>query len=357
MIFLLLTGINRLSAEELSPDALAKKVALYQNEQNLYADALERFLQIIQNKHTLSEAALNKIPYEVRNIALYRTGDRQNKAFSKSFYNTLEQAIINRLTQVKRFAIKECFECKVTKVLLRKDQFMVVRQVDSTEGMKKIAKAIGADSFLLWDAYLYKGRPILDLRLFSAETGSVVWSDQYKAVVPQKAEVEWYTSSWSIPATRKKTSTGTADVSSQSLFVIGRKVIDQSTISDKVQFAYGAEAFWNPDKRPEVALYGFGITGTVYKEVDSWFGNTGGQYSNYQLYLSAGQYFNPDSSATLATTGLKIRFSHRFFAELGWVSVVSPTGLISKGQTSKTGLENTATLFGSGAQFSLGARF
>ena len=311
-----------------------------------------KFMTLVENPATLSPEILNEVDFSVRSIAFYRTSDRQNKRFPRTFYESLEQKMIDKFLQVRRFSIHECFECKTTRVLLKKNSFKVLRQLDSNNSLKKVGEEIGVDSFLLWDAFMYKNEPVLNLRVVSADNGQVRWSKQYKRQASFEYNWEFYTSYWNVSATRA--SSGTAsDLTVNPILAFGTRSVTRSTISRFMHYGIGSELFFNTTDRDLINVWGFNINGRVAIELDTLFGSRRKNYGNWLLYTSIGQAFLKSTPTLQSGAGLEIRLNKNSYVSVGGMWFRPGSFAV----TAKSGYEKTATLGGLGYDFTLGIRF
>lgn len=311
-----------------------------------------KFMTLIENPATLSPELLNDIDFSVRSIAFYRTSDRQNKRFPRTFYESLEQKMIDRFLAVKRFSVHECFECKTTRVLLKKSSFKVLRQMDSNESLKKVGKEIGVDAFLLWDAFLYKNEPVLNLRIVSSENGQVRWSKQYKRQAAFEYKWEFYTSYWNLSATRASTGSA-ADIAVSPLLAVGTRSVTNSTISRFMHYGIGSELFFNTTDRDQINVWGFNINGRIALEIDTLFGSRRKNYGNWLIYTSIAQAFLKSSPTLQAGSGLEIRLNKNSYIGIGMMWFRPQSFKV----TANSNYDPTATLSGLGYDFTLGMRF
>jgi len=294
----------------------------HKSENMAYADELMKFSEMLNSEQILSMAELNKMDFAVRSVAFYRIGDRQNKLFDRHFYETIEQKMINKFTGLNRFSIHECFECKTTRVLLKEKQFSVLRQLDSNESLKELGEKIGVDHFILWDAYMHKDSPMLNIRVVSAASGQVRWSRQYQGE-QQLQELNWefYTSVWGVEAVRQAKTTANYDSVVTPIIAVGFRRLAESTISKRLFYGYGAEAFFNTEGRAEIDIYGFDVNGRVAIELDPSLGMEDKTYGNWLAYFSVGQAFLLNTPTLVMRSGIEMRINKKSFIDLGTVTI------------------------------------
>jgi len=337
-----------------TPQVERFKLSYRDAEMIQYIDAQEKFVKLLDSPGVLTEEVLKDIDFEVRNIAFYRFNDRQYKKFPRIFYDSIEQRLMDRFIRAKRFAVHECFECKTTRVLLKEKQFSVLRQLDSNEALNEVGKKIGVDSFVLWEAYMYKGDPMLNIRVVSAADGQVRWSKQYLSEPAYEFEWEMYSSLWGIKAIRARTSGSGSDISVSPILDIGLRTLSRSTISDKIYYGYGVEAFFNTMYRTQVDLYGLSLNARVGVEMDSMLGLEMKNYGNWLMYLSVGQAFLKNNPVLLIRGGLEIRINRRNFIEIGGVFI--PTTTFSNG-SALANYSDVSSLSNLGYDVTIGFRF
>ena len=317
-----------------------------------YIDAQEKFMKLLEAPGVLSLDILNDIDFEVRDVAFYRFNDRQYKNFPRLFYDAVEQRLVDRFLQAKRFSVLECFECKTTRVLLKEKQFSVLRQLDSNEALNEIGKKIGVDSFVLWEAYMYKGEPMLNIRVVAAENGQVRWSRQYQAEADYEFDWEMYTALWGLSGTRAATAGG-ANIDVSPLLDIGVRTLSRSTIMDQLYYGYGIETFFNTMSRTEMPLFGMSLSARIGIEIDGMLGLDRKNYGNWLIYGSIGQAFIINNPAMLLRGGLEIRVNRRNFIEIGGV-YLPPTSFETSGLA---GYASSASIGGLGYDVTMGFRF
>jgi hypothetical protein len=318
-----------------------------------YADEHTKFSEMLSSSHVLSITDLNDLDFSVRSVAFYRIGDRQNKKFSRNFYESLEQKLISKFIELKRFSIHECFECKTTRVLLKEQQFSILRQLDSNKSLDELGEKIGVDHFILWDAFMHKNNPILNIRIVSAENGQVRWSRQYHGE-QEEQELNWefYTSLWGLEATRKAT-TAAEDAVVTPLIAIGFRRLEDSTVSKRLFYGYGAEFFLNTEGRTDIDIYGLSLNGRVAVELDPSLGMEDKSYGNWLVYLSLGQAFIYNTPTLIMRSGVEIRVNKKSFVDIGTVIIKEEEFSVRK----STGYASEATLGGASYDLTIGYRF
>lgn len=312
-----------------------------------------KFLRMLESPAALARENLNEIDFSVRDIAFYRMSDRQNKRFSRNFYETLEQKMVNKFNGITRFAIHECFECKVTRVVVQKNQFQVLRQWDSNQTLNDVGKKLGVDHFALWDAYEEHGQAVINLRIVSAQNGQVRWSHQFRSGEIER-EMNWevYTSFWRIKATRQPTSAA-APVTVDQFMSIGIRSIDRSTISERLFFSYGMETFFNTADRDAVNMFGLTLHARMSLEIDTLIGFSQKDYGNWMFYGDVDQTFVKTVPTYGVRGGLEIRPNKRYFIDIGGMYFLTKTFDVTK----LTGYESTASFGGIGYDITLGYRY
>lgn len=311
-----------------------------------------KFLKLLDMPGALSGDSLNDIDFAVRSLAFYRTSDRQNKRFSRTLYASIEQKMITKFAAVKRFAVHECLECKTTRVLLQEDHFKILRQLDSNESLNNIGKKLGVDHFVMWDAYLDQGQAVINIRVVSAETGQVRWSEQYRTGgLDHDMGWEWYSSFWGLTATRKATNGGD-DLKVTPLLALGTRTLTRSTISERFYYGYGGEIFLNTTDLDKITVLGLTLNGRLAMELDTGRGSSK-NYGNWLIYLSMGQVFVHTTPSLILRSGLEMRANKNSFIDLGVVYLLErPFSALPL-----DGYEDEATVGGTSYDITLGIRY
>jgi hypothetical protein len=347
----LFIGTNALGAEG-DPTVERFKLSYRDAEMIRYIDAQEKFMKLLEAPGVLSSDVVGDIDFEARDVAFSRFNDRQYKKFPRLFYDAVEQRLVDKFLATKRFSVTECFECKTTRVLLKEKQFSVLRQLDSNEALKEIGEKIGVDSFVLWEAHMYKGEPMLNIRVVSAANGQVRWSRQYQAEPEYEFDWEIYTALWGMKAKRTATGGG-SNVSVSPLLDLGVRTLSRSTIMDELYYGYGIETFFNTMNRTEMPLFGLSLNARVGLEIDTMLGLDRKNYGNWLVYGSVGQAFIINNPVMLLRGGLEIRVNRRNFIEIG--GVFMPSTSFDAGTLS--GYSSSATIGGIGYDVTMGFRF
>lgn len=337
--------------ENADPKVERFKLSMRDAELIKHIDAQEKFMKLMAAPGVLSLETLNEVDFEVRDMAFYRFNDRQYQKFPRVFYDSIEQQLMDKFLQARRFTVHECFECKTTRVLLKEKQFSVLRQLDSNESLKEIGEKIGVDSFVLWEAYMYKGEPVLNLRIVSAANGQIRWSRQYQSELDYEFDWEIYSSMWGLSIQPDSTQgSGSFDISP--ILDIGIRTLSRSTIMDRIYYGYGIETFFNTMDRTKAGLFGLSLNGRVALEIDSLLGMQRKAYGNWLAYFSLGQAFIINNPVMLVRSGLEIRVNRRNFVELG--AVYTPHTSFN---TTTDGAANVAQVSGFGYDVTIGFRF
>ena len=283
------------------------KLSHREKEQLNNLDAQEQFMTLLNSPEFLSIDVLNEISFDVRKLAFYRFNDRQYKKFPRRFYDFIEQRLMDKFIKARRFSVHECFECKTTKILLKETQFSVLRQLDSNQALAEVGQKIGVDSFVIWEGYMYKGEPVLNLRIVTAPDGQVVWSQQYQAEPDYEYEWEFYSSMWGLDATRKATGS-VPDITVSPLINFGFRTLSRSTITDRIYYGYGVETFFNTTDRDKIGIIGFSLNAKIALEIDSVFGMQKKNYGNWLIYVSIGQALVNAKPVSLTPTETKLLY-------------------------------------------------
>ena len=321
-------------------------------EQLSKLDAQDQFMTLLNAPEFLSLEALNEISFDVRKLAFYRFNDRQYKKFPRIFYDFIEQRMMDNFLQAQRFSVHECFECKTTKILLKEKQFSVLRQLDSNQALADVGEKIGVDSFVLWEGYMYKDEPVLNLRIVTAHDGQVVWSQQYQAEPDYEYDWEFYSSLWGLTATRASTG-ATADFEVSPLTNIGFRTLSRSTITDRLYYGYGLEAFFNTIDRDKIGIIGISLNAKIALEIDAVFGMKKKSYGNWLIYVSVGQALVNAKPVILSKAGLEMRLNRRSFVSIGGVYLPETTFE----EDAVSGYASQSTLGGFSYDITLGFRF
>lgn len=352
---LLLAGTPTMAAEQPTadqPKVERFKLSIRDAELIQHIDAQEKFMKLMDAPGVLSINVLNEVDFEVRDVAFYRFNDRQYQNFPRVFYDSIEQKLMDRFLRARRFSVHECFECKTTRVLLKEKQFSVLRQLDSNESLKEIGEKIGVDSFVLWEAYMYKGEPVLNLRIVSAANGQVRWSRQYQSELDYEFDWEIYSSLWGLQIARTATGVGD-DVAISPILDFGIRTLSRSTIMDGIFYGYGIETFFNTMDRTQANLFGFSLNARAGIEIDGLLGFERKAYGNWLYYFSLGQAFVKNNPVMLMRTGIEIRVNRRNFIELGGVYLTETPFSVDPA----TGYADTASIGGLGYDVTIGFRF
>jgi len=349
----LLQGLLATIAKAEDTEIKRIRFGAHKTENMLYADELMKFTEMLRSEKILSMQELNSMDFAVRSVAFYRIGDRQNKKFDRNFYETIEQKMINKFIPMNRFSVHECFECKTTRVLLKEKQFSVLRQLDSNASLSELGEKLGVDHFVLWDAYMHKGNPMLNIRVVGAANGQVRWSRQYHGEQEQQ-ELNWefYTSVWGLEATRPAT-TAAEDAVVTPLIAVGFRRLTESTISKRLFYGYGAELFFNTEDRAKIDVYGLNINGRVAIELDPSLGMEDKSYGNWLAYFSVGQAFLYNTPTLIMRSGIEMRINKKSFIDIGTVTVKEKEFSVR----SYSGYSNRATLGGTNYDLTIGYRY
>lgn len=342
------------TAEDLSESVQVQRLKLSDRDRELLKniDAQEKFMALLGSPGMLSVETLNEIEFNTRKIAFYRFNDRQYRNFPRVFYDVIEQRLMDKFLRPKRFSVHECFECKTTRVLLKEKQFSILRQLDSNKNLADVGEKIGVDSFVLWEAYMYKGEPVLNLRVVSAVDGRVVWSRQYQNEPDYEYEWEFYSSLWGLKTSRQSTG-AEADISISPLLDFGIRTLTRSTITRRLYYGYGIEAFLNTSDRDKIALFGLALSAKLALELDAMLGIERTSYGNWLIYGSIAQALVKSKPVIISKGGLEVRMNRRSYVSIGGVFLFST----EFGSTPLVGYSNTATLGGLSYELTFGFRF
>ena len=354
-LILLLAGLLLAQTAVAQDKANAQQIRLstWDKEYVREVGAHAMFLKLLDQPGAMSERSLQNMDGAVHNIAFYRTSDRQNKRFPRTFYASLQQKMMNKFSRVRRFAVHECMECSNVRVVVKKDQFKVLRQAESNHELAEIGKKLDIDHFAMWDAYLDNGEAVINIRVVGAEDGRVRWSQQYRTGGPDRdIGLEFYTSFWGVKATRQATGSQ-ADISVAPLLAVGLRTVTRSTMSGRFFYGYGAEVFLNTFDRNSVNVFGADINGRLAMELDPIFGGGGKNYGNWLLYVSVGQAFIGTQPSVLSRFGLEIRPNKFSFVDLGLTHML-PRQFEA---VTLSGYETKAEVGGYGYDITLGVRF
>lgn len=361
LLALLLGSVSQVFAAEQQPvqdqvqvlrNAKPLDANAHQMEALAYLNVQTKFMNLISNPAFMPPEQLQEIDFSVRSMAFYRVADRQNKKFPRHFYDAIEQKLVNKFLQVRRFSVHECFECKTTRILLKEKHFEILRQLDSNGKFKEIGEKIGVDSFVLWDAYLHKDEPVVNVRIVSAENGQIRWSTQFHSEPVFEYTWEIYSSYWNLPISRASTGSG-PDLDITTTLNFGTRMLSRSTISRFLYYGFGLDFFFNTVDRDNVSVYGVNVNGKLSMELDPIFGMKSKNYGNWLVYAGVGQTYVNLVPTIGGRLGLEVRFNRRAYIDIGYLYFQEA----QYEQGKKTGYESAAVIKGLGTEVSLGARF
>jgi len=353
----LLSGIicsSALALESSNDGVHVQRLQLSERDRELLKniDAQEKFMTLLDSPSLLSLKALNEIEFGIRKIAFYRFNDRQYRNFPRVFYDLIEQRMMDKFLKPKRFSVHECFECKTTRVLLKEKQFSILRQLDSNKKLADVGEKIGVDSFVLWEAYMYKGEPVLNVRVVSAKDGRVVWSMQYQNEPDYEYDWEFYSSLWGLKTTRQSTGTG-ANISISPIIDLGVRTLTRSTITNRLYYGYGIEVFFNTSSRDQINLFGLALSAKLALELDAMFGIERTNYGNWLVYGSLAQALVKSEPVIISKGGLEVRMNRRSYVSFGGIFLFST----AFGANPMNGYEDSASLGGMSYDITFGYRF
>ncbi len=353
----LLSGIicsSALALESSDEGVHVQRLQLSERDRELLKniDAQEKFMTLLDSPGMLSIKALNEIEFDTRKIAFYRFNDRQYRNFPRVFYDLIEQRMMDKFLKPKRFSVHECFECKTTRVLLKEKQFSILRQLDSNKNLADVGKKIGVDSFVLWEAYMYKGEPVLNVRVVSAKDGRVVWSMQYQNEPDYEYAWEFYSALWGLKTTRQSTGTA-ADISISPIIDLGVRTLTRSTITNRLYYGYGIEVFLNTADRDQINLFGLALSAKLALELDAMFGIERTNYGNWLIYGSLAQALVKSEPVIMSKAGLEVRMNRRSYVSIGGIFLFAT----DFGVNPLSGYENSAVLSGISYDITFGFRF
>lgn len=295
-----------------------EKIDLKGNDTLSELDAFEQYRSLFLSPGVFSTSEIKSIPNQVKSIAFYRMNDRRNRKLSEETYNAIEQLIVEKFLNNSRIEVKECMQCKTTRVVMAEDRFSVLRRVASNDKLSEIGKTLGVDAFLMWDAYVEQKKIFFNARLVAEKDGRFLWARQYVLDTEQPTKFMFNTALWGLSGTRAST-TGAATQTLNSVLALGVRTIEATSLSDKVSYGYGFNFFLNPSQRSYFDITGLAVNARMTMEIDSLFSDTVKSYGNYNLYASVGEALVSGTPAYMFQGGLELRFNRRQHLDFGFV--------------------------------------
>lgn len=330
----------------------SEKIVIKGNDTLSELDTYEQYRKLFESPNVFSTSEIKSIPNEVKSIALYRMNDRRNRKLNAQTYTAIEQLIVEKFLNNSRIDVKECMECKTTRVVMAEDRFSVLRRVASNDKLTAMGKKLKVDGFLMWDAYVEDQKIFFNARIVSSEKGSFLWAKQYLLDTEQPTKWMFNTSLWGLEATRKSTNGGSTQ-SMNSVLALGLRTIEGTTLSDQVSYGYGFNFFVNPGQRDYFDITGMSVNVRATFELDSLFSEEAKPYGNYGIYGGTGVALVSGTPAYMLQGGAELRFNRRQHLNLGFVYMQeNEVELINA-----DGYDKQGTFGGFGYDLSIGIRF
>ena len=326
-----------------------------------YRDAFDKFssvIELIELPTTFSERLLREgVDRSLIRLALYRTGDRENKQLPARLYNAIEQALIDKVMATDRYDVIECAECRRTmrsQITLGLNKFSVEHEVESTGRLIQIGKDIGVQAFLLWDAIQEKNKVVINARLMRQDTGQIIWSKQYYRDIGRNIDFEIRAFLLGLGATRAPADDSTAAEASASMVLgVGARIDEETTLSPYVHYAYILDAFLNVSSRATIGILGITFAGELSLELDSLFGKRT-EAGHWLTYASIGPVF-VISGEVAPIFGWGIRLQLNRYNQISAGIVYTPSQSVD--MTENADYANTVSFGGFGYSLQLGLRF
>lgn len=315
-------------------------------------DTYSQFKELLSSSMVLSMTEIKKIPAEIKSLALYRMNDRRNRKLSEETYHAIEQLIITKLLENSRIDVKECLQCKTTRIRMAEDHFSVLRRVASNDKLAQMGTDLKVDGFLMWEAYSEEDRVFLNLRMVDSATGRFLWAKQYLMDMGNPMKWAFTSSLWGLTAKRNSTD-GSQQQTLDSMLALGVRTVEETSLSEKISYGFGLNFFMNPAQRDYFDVNGLAADATVHFDLDSLISDADKPHSNYSVYAGLGQAFVSGTPAFLVKGGFGLRFNTRQSLNLGFIYMQNN----NIGMIDATGYEATGTFGGFGYDLSLSIQF
>ena len=318
-------------------------------------DLFETFYQIASEDDFLSNTNFEGLDVEVNKIFLYQLRPR-GSIQSPSISNMLSQGISQRLLATQRFKLVECFECRITHISLSSDNFEVSTDISNNARFRSIAKRIGANGALTWYVVSEGDNAVLNMNLVRVGDGEILWSKQYSGptLEPKGPDSNIaFTAGFINQKFERKTNSGAPetleDKSLGSIVNLGIEYRSRSIISEKAEFAIGAEYAFNGEETDHFNIDMISLGGRVISNVGNFL-----ELAEAGYYIGFGQVILFDNINYILKLGIELGFTRDLFADLGIVYIPSDDYVTT---TEVDGYSNDIEVGGTGFAFSLGIKF
>jgi hypothetical protein len=318
LMFCMTTWAESQSPKEPSPaDAYDPyQDPVFYNKLELY----DKFSKLMGSEDTLSDKHLQEIDLAIVKVALYRTRDRKAHHLPANIYAMIENKIIRKLMDSRRFQVYECLECKTTQVMLKEDSFSVLRLLESNQRLQHVGRDIGVNGILMWNAFVESGKVVLQMRLVDVNSGRIMWSQQYLKKSSLQFDPQLYVGLWGLPYSRNGIA-GNANVSGGGVLNMGALWVQRSAFSENVDYGAGFDVFANTAQTEAVNVQALGVNGRMMVALDSLWGKANKQTSLFNAYLSMGISLVKSEVLPVVRGGLTLRFNHHNYIDLGMVMI------------------------------------
>jgi hypothetical protein len=277
------------------------------------------FEQLLDDDKTLVLEELIDLDENIKRIALYHNGDRLHRLIPKQVHQMIENKLMGRLIESRRFEVIQCIECRTTKVEMSADELKISQAAEDNQQLRALSKQVRADAFMFWNASVHDNKFTINLRLVSGSNNELVWLKEYSKRTTKEAEemdfgtvqYELIVGAWGIGGSRK----GLADEGDANLSgatVIGIRRREATSINEHIEYTLGLEYFRNYSDVELFDLSGYNLEGRIIADIP-----TLEDIIDTNIYLGIGQSFYNNANSLIFRFGFEFPFFTDGFMDFG----------------------------------------
>lgn len=313
------------------------------------------FEQLLDDDKTLVLEELLDLDEGIKRVALYHNGDRLHRLIPKQVHKMIENKLMGRLIESRRFDIIQCIECRVTKVEMSVDELKISQAAENNQQLRALSKKVRADAFMFWSASVHNEKFTINLRLINGANNELLWLKEYSKRTTKEAEdedfrdvqYEFIVGAWGIDGERKNTAGGSdAELSGTTVFGIRRR--ESTSINEDIEYTLGFEYFRNYSDTELFNLSGYNLEGRIIADIPAL-----DDFIDTNVYLGIGQSFFNNANSLIFRFGFEFPFFSDGFMDFG-VVYMQDSDVKWKNNTN---YEETGTFGGASYDLTLGIRF
>jgi len=121
---------------------------------------------------------LQGLPQKPANVAIFDV--RVNFPIDPGFASVLEAEVIRTLREEQSTTMTSCFECRAPQIEIRDDKLVVRKGIPDQAAMGRLAKATGADSFMMLNISHTRFSLVTEVTLYQASDGTALGAKQIR---------------------------------------------------------------------------------------------------------------------------------------------------------------------------------